>query len=353
MVFFAVDADTATPGGTYGPTHIVPAIKLGELDLLETELEAGAAPPIGNNTFPFIREEIQMNVSGTGIGVNNNVFQGYDPTGGTSGDINPFDEGDLPVLDESFVINPESLASSVKVFVSKTAGGFAPPETPGATPAQTDWLYWNLYDELGNSSGPNLVLFGDIVDEETAPGGTGESLWSFTINIDDVAISGDFIDAVQFTMGFGDIKIPKIEVEVRGNEPPNDILIDFQATLTDADGDKATDDFEIDLFAFKPTEAPEEFDYILQGGTIGSSPESFNALDQADPFNDYLIQGFDPTEDTLVLLNLANTYTLQAGLNLGVGSSGFNDSLLASNEGFLRAVIADATLDSINNIVIG
>ena len=54
IVFFAVDADTASLGGAFGPADIVPAIELGEPDLTEAELEAGAAPPIGDDTFPFI-----------------------------------------------------------------------------------------------------------------------------------------------------------------------------------------------------------------------------------------------------------------------------------------------------------
>jgi len=177
--------------------------------------------------------------------VNNNVLQGEDLDGDAPGTINPFDSG---AFDESFVINPEPLASSVKVYVSKTAGGFKPPDS-GATPAKTDWLYWNLYDDLGNNSGPNLVRFADVLDEaDVAAGGTGENLWSFTVNIDDADVDGDFIDAMQFTMGFGNIKIPKIEVVVRGDTPPNDLFLDFGATLTDADGDMATDGFEIDLF---------------------------------------------------------------------------------------------------------
>ncbi|NEP88883.1 MAG: hypothetical protein F6K18_19710 [Okeania sp. SIO2C2] len=349
FVFFAVDADTANSGGSFEPVDIVSAIESGESDLTEAQLEASAAPPIGDNTFPFIREEIEMNVSTTGIGVGNNVFQGFDPTGGTSGDIDPFDPAELPNFDESFVINPEPLASSVKVFISKTAGGFAPPGS-GATAAQTDYLYWNLYDELGNNNGPNLVEFSDVFDE-AGPGGTGENLWSFTIDIDDVTIAGDFIDAVQFTMGFGDIKIPKIEVEVRGNTPPNDILLDFQATITDADDDPASSDFEIDLSGFESTTAPSEFDYLLEGGTIGSSPEAFNALDQADPLNEYLIKNFDTSEDTLVLNNLAGgagSFNLDTTQNV-IGTSA-PDSIITSNAGLLNVIVEDATLQ-LSNIV--
>jgi hypothetical protein len=358
FVFFAVDASTASTSDISEPIllTIPPAagspnspIGVGEPDLTEAELQALSAMVNiegtgvnGTGDFHFIRDEIEMNVSTSGIGVGNNVLQGEDLEGDQPGTINPFVSG---AFDESFVINPEPLASSVKVYISKTAGGFEPPGS-GATAAKTDYLYWNLYDELGNNSGPNLVEFSDVFDEED-PGGTGEHLWSFTIDIDDVTIDGDFIDAMQFTMGFGDIKIPKMEVIVRGNTPPNDILLDFQATLTDKDGDSATSDFAINLYGHENTNDPE-FDYVLQGGTSGSSPgpEAFNALDEADP-NDYLIQEFDITEDTLVLKNLASTYNLDTSSDQGVGDP-FNDSLITSDTGPLSVIVEDAILATIN-----
>jgi hypothetical protein len=319
LVFFAVDADTATPEGDFDPTDIGgtfpafddSAIGLGELHLTEAELEAGAASPIGDGTFPFIREEIEMNVSTTGIGVGNNVFQGYDPLGGTDGAIDPFNPDDLPEFDESFVINPEPLASSVKVFISKTAGGFLPPfedgvPQEGATAAKTDYLYFNVYDELGNSIGPILVTSDMVVDEsDVAAGGTGENLWSFTVDIVDLTLSeeltGNFIDAIQFTMGFGDIKIPKIEVVVRGDEPPNDIFLDFSATLTDADGDSATTDFAIDLYGNNVISESQFFDYTLVDAGDPNG-DAFN-VDLTSELTEYLVTGFDnATDDDKLLL---------------------------------------------------
>ena len=174
FVFFAVDADTANNPSNIGtpiPLTVPPAphspesaIGLGEFDLTEEELQdlsamsdrdpsTNADNLPGTGDFDFIRDEILMNVSNTGIGVNNNVLQGYDPDGGTDGSINAFVPGDLPELDESFVLNPESLASEIKVFISKTAGGFLPPNPDSSlqgTAAKTDYLYWNLYDENGN-----------------------------------------------------------------------------------------------------------------------------------------------------------------------------------------------------------
>jgi hypothetical protein len=369
FVFFAVDAGTAlTPAqiaGTagYNPPYGNSAIGLGETDLSETQLQNQSAminiDGSGNNgtgLFPFIRDELEMNVSTSGIGVGNNVLQGYDPLGGTSGAINPFVPGDLPDKDESFVLNPGPLAASVKVYISKTAGGFLPPNDDlslQGSAAKTDWLYFNVYDELGNYTG-HILVTSDMVVDEAAPGGTGENLWSFTIDMDDVSLAGDYIDAVQFTMGFGDIKIVKMDVVVEGNMPPNDILLDFEATLADNDtngsSDTVTSAFEVNLYGNETTVNPDDYDYILQGGTAGSSPEAFNVHDQADPLNRYLIQGFDASEDFLVLNNLATSYTLQTGLDL-VGSDGTNDSLVTSDSGDLYVVVANATLTASDIIV--
>jgi hypothetical protein len=306
---------------------------LGEGDLTEAQLEAGAAPPIGDSTFPFIREEIEMNVSTTGIGVGNNVFQGYDPLGAE--------------FDESFVINPEPLASSVKVFISKTAGGFLPPvedgvPQEGATAAKTDYLYFNVYDEEGNSIGPILVTSDMVFDEaDVAAGGTGENLWSFTVDIDDLALAGSSIDAIQFTMGFGDIKIPKIEVVVRGDEPPNDIFLDFSATLTDADGDSATTDFAIDLYGNDIISDVQLFDYTL--ADAGTGVDAFNVNVTQDSAS-YLVQGFDAASDELYLLNAEGAVTLTTGSDLGAGDSSINDSEVLVDG--VTVIVEDATLTS-------
>jgi hypothetical protein len=362
LVFFAVDANTAsnpqliagTPDYMSGVSPALnpygnSAIGLGLADLTETQLQNLSAMTNingsginGTGFFPFIRDQLQMNVSTSGIGVNNNVLQGADLPGQQAGTINPYGSG---VVDESFVVNPESLASQIKVYVSKTAGGFQPPDYPGGTADKRDYLYWNVYDELGNNSGPTLVHYSDVFNE-AGPGGTGENLWSFTIDIDDVNTAGNYIDALQLTMGYGDIKIVKIEVVVEGNTPPNDILLDFQASLTDTEGDKSTSNFEVNLYGNETTATATEFDYILQGGTLGASPEAFNALDQAGPLNRYLIQGFDVTEDSLVLNNLAGLYTTTLGNYYG--NDGNNDTLVQSSSGDLYVVIADATLQASN-----
>jgi hypothetical protein len=363
IVFFAVDAATAitspSPISTQIPLPVPPAprtlespIGLGEPDLTEAELQALSAMVNiegtgvnGTGDFPFIRDEIEMNVSTTGIGVGNNVFQGYDPNGGTDGAINPFDPADLPNFDESFVINPEPLASSVKVYVSKTAGGFQPPDFPGGTAAKRDYLYWNIYDEFGNNNGHNLVD-ADVFDE-AGPGGTGENLWSFTVDIDDVTIPGDFIDAIQFTMGFGDIKIPKIEVVVRGDTPPNDILLDFNATLTDADGDSATSDFAINLFGNgdELLDPSGNFDFVLKdAGDPNFDAFNVDVISAGTTPTSYLVNGFDPgilgDSDQLYLLG-STGYTLTTGVD-GDGDGMMDDSQIIT--GNVTTIVENATL---------
>jgi hypothetical protein len=216
-----------------------------------------------------------------------------------------------------------------------------PPNADGTlngTPAKTDYLYWNLYDEQGNNSGPIRVNAEDVFDE-AGPGGTGENLWSFTVDIDDVMIAGEFIDAMQFTMGFGDIKITKIEVSARGNTPPNDIFLDFSATRTDADGDSASTNFEVDLYGNDILSEEQPFDYTLLDA--GTGPDAFNAEEGSS----YLVQGFDTDIDTLVLLNLADGYTLETGVD-GDGDGSLDDSRVTSNLGDLEVVVQDQTIQA-------
>ena len=376
ILFFAVDADTANnPSeiGTPRPLTVPPAphspesaIGLGEFDLNEDQLQdlsamsdrdpsSNADNEPGTGEFDFIRDEIAMNVSTTGIGVNNNVLQGYDPSGGTSGSIDAFDPADSPELDESFVINPELLASEIKVYISKTAGGFLPPNLDGSlqgTPAKTDYLYFNLYDEQGNFTEAILVTSDDVIDEKTADGGTGENLWSFSVDLETLknegVISdtfGDTIDALQLTMGFGDIKIPRIEVIVEGDSPPNDIFLDFSATLTDADGDTATSGFAVDLYGHELDQAS---DYTLVDA--GPGGDAFNVdLANTLALDTYLIQGFTPAgEDTLVLLKDAGV----AINNIAIDNSGV-DSVVTVTEsnGSVTTIIVEGVDVALSDLV--
>jgi hypothetical protein len=307
IVFFATDPLASQ---TVAPS-IAEAIELGEPDLNEDELQSRSAMiniegtgVDGTGEFPFINDNQLMNVSTSGIGVGNNVL---------NGDSDPL----VTAGDESFVVNTEPLLTQVKVFIDNSVGGYDPgPES----------LYYTVYDELGNASGPILVEAADLSPEP-------KRQVSFTIDWDGT----DFIDAVQLTMGEGAIKIPVIEFTAGGVAPPNDILLDFQATLTDFDDDTSTSDFEVNLFG---DETEGNFDYILEGGT---NPDAFNA-DEAGIGSQYLVQGFDVNEDEVVLLNLADGFTLETLLDLGVGTAGNNDSRITSDGGPLSVIVEDVTL---------
>jgi hypothetical protein len=49
------------------------------------------------------------------------------------------------------------------------------------------------------------------------------------------------IDAVQLTMGTGTIKVPVIQWTIESTFDPQDLQLDFTATLTDGDSDPDTD----------------------------------------------------------------------------------------------------------------
>ena len=161
--------------------------------------------------------------------------------------------------------------------------------------------------------------------------------------MDDLALAGDFIDAIQFTMGFGDIKIPKIEVVVRGDEPPNDIFLDFSATLTDADGDSVSTDFAIDLVG---NDADAMFDYTLVDA--GPDDDAFNVNVVSDPTS-YLVQGFAPGDDELYLLGSTGSPTIATG-DFGVGDSGIADSQFTVDGVTVTIEDATLTLDDITSI---
>ena len=107
------------------------------------------------------------------------------------------------------------------------------------------------------------------------------------------------IDAVQLTMGRGDIKIPVIQFIQESESLASDVKLAFSATLTDKDGDSATSAFDANLFANEPANAP--FNFTL-AGTIGEQ-DAFN-IDLSVNEILYQVTGFDvgaDVQDKLVL----------------------------------------------------
>ena len=193
IVFFSVVPNAS-------PNDILGLVVSGATDLTEEQIEASGSSALNAAS--------QMNVSTSGIGVNNNNLN----TG------------------ESFVVNPETVVDTVTVFIDNSVGGYNP---------STEQLYYTIYYTDGTISAPILVT-ADMLEPVTS--GVASGGVSFTIDGGDKRI-----DAVQLTMGTGTIKIPVIQFTVETVFNPQPISMNFTATITDNDGDSQQDTFSIDL----------------------------------------------------------------------------------------------------------
>nr|WP_223534381.1 DUF5801 repeats-in-toxin domain-containing protein [Pseudomonas sp. GL-B-16] len=249
IVFFSAKALAST-------SDILTGIGLGAPDPTEATLQT---PPL-----PSYIDPANMYVSTAGIGVGNNVFQGDNLAA-------------ISAADESFVINPESLLTGMKVFIDNSVAGYN---------TATEDLYYRIYYADGTHS--NQVEVNTLTPE------AGGQV-SFLVEKEGTSL----IDAVQLTMGRGDIKIPVIQFIQQSESLASDVQLAFSATLTDKDGDSATSTFAANLFANEPANAP--FDFTLVG-TAGEQ-DAFN-IDLSVNENLYQVTGFDVgsgVQDKLVL----------------------------------------------------
>ncbi|WP_460054637.1 DUF5801 repeats-in-toxin domain-containing protein [Pseudomonas sp. S2_D06] len=249
IVFFSAKALAST-------ADILSGIGLGAPDPTEAALQT--------NPLPSYIDPASMNVSTSGIGVGNNVFQGDNLAA-------------ISAADESFVINPETLLTGMKVFIDNSVAGYN---------TATEDLYYRIYYADGT--------FSNQVEVNTLTPEAGGQV-SFLIQKEGTSL----IDAVQLTMGRGDVKIPVIQFIQQSESLASDVQLAFSATLTDKDGDSATSAFAANLFANDPTNA--SFDFSL-AGTIGKQ-DAFN-IDLSVNDNLYQVTGFDTgsgVQDKLVL----------------------------------------------------
>ncbi|WP_223502687.1 DUF5801 repeats-in-toxin domain-containing protein [Pseudomonas sp. BF-R-24] len=249
IVFFSAKALAST-------ADILTGIGLGAPDPTEAALQT--------NPLPSYIDPRAMNVSTAGIGVANNVLQGDNLAA-------------ISAADESFVINPESLLTAMKVFIDNSVAGYN---------TATEDLYYRIYYADGT--------FSDRIEVNTLTPEAGGQV-SFLVE----KAGTTLIDAVQLTMGRGDIKIPVIQFIQESESLASDVQLAFSATLTDKDGDSATSTFDANLFANEPDNAP--FDFTLVG-TIGEQ-DAFN-IDLSVNENLYQVSGFDAgpgVRDRLVL----------------------------------------------------
>ncbi|THK35359.1 hypothetical protein EHS39_25420 [Ensifer sp. MPMI2T] len=226
VVFFGAVATAPDSGvsGSTPPNDLLDLIVTGATDLTEAQIEAFLTP---TNQIPtLINSSTQMNVSTSGIGINNNNLDGA-----TSG----IDAGD-----ESFVFNPEQAVDGVRVFIDNSVGGYD---------TATEQLYYRVFYTDGTVSA-QILVDGTNVLLHDAP--------KKDPNVPDPAEGGKFfdidagnrqIDAVQLTMGVGTVKIPAIQWAIEQVFDPDPLHLDFTATLFDGDGDSSSDPFSIDLDA--------------------------------------------------------------------------------------------------------
>ncbi len=267
VVFFSAKALAST-------ADIFTGIGLGAPDPTEAALQT--------NPLPSYIDPAAMNVSTAGIGVANNLFQGDNLAA-------------IGAADESFVINPESLLTGMKIFIDNSVGGYN---------TATEDLYYRVYYEDGTFS--NLIEVNSLTPED---GGQV----SFLIEKAGTAL----IDAVQLTMARGEIKIPVIQFITESESLASDVKLAFNATLTDKDGDSATSAFDANLFANDSADAL--FDFRLVG--TGGERDAFN-IDLSVDENLYQVTGFDTgpgVQDTLVL-NGDPSATVQSIDNTGADS---------------------------------
>ncbi|SUQ61288.1 DUF5801 repeats-in-toxin domain-containing protein [Pseudomonas wadenswilerensis] len=296
IVFFGVNATTSA-------SDIFSAITPGVSDLTEAQIEAGG--------FAFIGSA-NMNVSTSGIGITNNNLDGNGTAGINAGD-------------ESFVINPETLLTGMKIFIDNSVQGYNPA---------TEELYYTIFYDDGTTSGsPTKVLAADLTSEDG-----GQT--SFVIERSDSKL----IDAVQLTMGLGVIKIPVIQFIQESESLASDIKLAFNATLTDKDGDTATSAFDANLFANDSAEA--EFDFTLVG--TGGERDAFN-IDLSVAENQYQVIGFDAglsLRDTLVL-NGDQSAVVQS-----INNSGADSIVTVAESGGQTTTITLVGVDLLNSDIV-
>jgi len=294
VVFFSAKALAST-------SDILTGIGLGASDPTEAQLQT--------NPLPSYIDPRAMNVSTSGIGVANNVLQGDNLVA-------------IGATDESFVINPETLLTGMKVFIDNSVAGYN---------TATEDLYYRIYYEDGSTS--NLTEVNTLTPE------AGGQV-SFLIEQEGSLL----IDAVQLTMGRGDIKIPVIQFIQETESLASDIQLSFNATVTDRDGDSATSTFDANLFA---NDLTGTFDYTLVG--TGGERDAFN-VDLSFTENQYQVTGFDADA------NLRDTLVLNGDQNAGVqiDTSGADSIVTVTETGGQVTTITLVGVDLLtSDIVIG
>ncbi|WP_292325612.1 DUF5801 repeats-in-toxin domain-containing protein, partial [Mesorhizobium sp.] len=179
---------------------------------------------IQTNPLPSYIDPAAMNVSTSGIGVANNNFDG-------NAEVNVDGIVDAnKAYDESFVIDPTILVSSMKVFIDNSVGGYDP---------STEGIFYRTYTRNAD----NTITVGAITKVESADLHT-EAGGQMSFIIPSIDQKND-LDAVQLFMGSGTVKIPVIEFNISNTFNPEPLDMNFTATIADGDNDTTSDPFSI------------------------------------------------------------------------------------------------------------
>jgi hypothetical protein len=218
IVFFGAVATAPATDGVVDstPNDIEDLVGLGQPDLTKGQIDALLNP---TNKIPsLINSSTQMNVSNSGIGINNNNLDGS--------------VAGLQSTDESFVVNPSQLVDKVTVFIDNSVGGYDP---------STEDLEYRVYYSDGSIANNKKVLGTDLTAVTSGP-----LKGDHSFDISDVA-GGPKIDAVQLTMFNGVVKIPVIQFAIQQTFTPQSLDMNLTATVTDGDNDTKQSPFSIHL----------------------------------------------------------------------------------------------------------
>ena len=202
------------------PNDLEDLVYPGVTDLTKAKIDSYLTP--SNQISSLIDSATQMNVSTSGIGVNNNNMDGDSTSGISSGD-------------ESFVVNPQLPVDIVTVQMDNSVGGY--------TPETGEQLYYTVYYQSGVVGSPVLV---DGINVPLSAVASGPAAGGRQFTISDTAQTGQ-IDAVQLTMASGKAKIPVIAFSVQQTFTPQQLNMNLTATLTDGDNDTSKQQFSIAL----------------------------------------------------------------------------------------------------------
>jgi len=290
-----------------------------------------------------------INASGDGIGIDNNVISSYVTTSGGKEKI-------TTLTTESLTYNPDQVASAITVFFKESGDvGFGQGRSE-------DVLYFTMHgtnDEtqtimLDSRYGDFLVNQDGSLTAITSGNYTGGALLSYAL---DTPAGWEGIDNVEVTAGFyttdqgiqgTDVKLSfgfSTETTVTVDQ---EVQMNFTATLTDYDGSSAVSSFTIQTDADHTFAGTDDADYIVGTSaadtiTGGAGDDVMTGGSGADTFVFRLADigtEANPATDTVKDFGINDALDLSDILSNG-GDVTFSDHSSASTEAYVYVNVGD------------